>query len=1331
MALLDQLHIQGIRNFPSDKMRVVRFQYPLTLIVGENGCGKTTVIECIKFALTNEYPQGALSGKNFVHDPKIGNKAETHAIVKLQCVCENNDTICVVRSLLLTQKNDKENCTSKDTTISRKNPLTGHQRNLGCLQSESVEEMCNVIGVSKAILNNVIFCHQENSDWPLGEGKKVKEMFDEIFDTTKYNKALDLIKLQRDRLKKELPTIKTGYDAALNYKKESDSKKQLVYNNTQKREQSTKELLSIDEARKPLDQTLTQLNEKMMNINRRNLQYDRKKTERDMVLKISKELESSIIELFMGDKCDLQAKLDLFIVDLDEKRMHLKNQENLKSQYIQEERQISTHINEAQVKLGKLERDEETHRKLSDHLKTNLNNLADALCLSTTSKSQYTQEESEEVIKMSQETIVNHKLDITVLERTYIDKENLDQVKIDSLREKRASLESQIKHSNERIEKNKKELYNVCTQINEVTHSQSTLQVLQTKLNRVNSQIEELAVALNSEQLKTDIEKWKSSRNDLEDNLTCIDAEVNYLQAQNVILNEIKSLKRRKESKFEDIHLLKNKHNDVFLSLFGVIPQENFKTELDKVLSTTSFEISKLQKEFNAKDRDLVTRETHVANEEKKYREYQRNLSELLDRMELVLGSNKPFKDELSNVTKELEDEQEKVSRLSSTEYMFNRYIDKLEENEPRCPLCKRFFEPDYSVPDLVSDLKSKLKNIPGDTSTGKKKIEHLSKQQSNLQGLKPVYEDICKLQGEKIPAIKDELSELRDNVATVKCELKKLKEQLEIPQKKEKICLTLQGDVSLLDQNIKDLKNIQCAIEDHESKLSGSNSRDVNLEQVLDQQKETKNEINTLRSKIEDGQSKLSTHNEKLRSLQQQKNEIHSKQLTLQGGAGMLKSLEDRKHELQAENLKYQTEIEEVSKKIAPIEIQLNLAKNELESLKKDHGSKLKEEREKIQKYSQQLGEVKRIKQEMLNYERLGTLTQLSEIRETLHKLNEKKEQIIAKRETCESDINKINQFISNQSAEKMDLDNNMKLIEKKLELAQLNLDVKSLHRDINDLDIQTLDDEIQQIHIKKEQLGKNKATILGRIQEIDEIIKNTQNDLKKDYLKNADQKFLRYAYRLKLNNIIMSDLSKYHGALENCVVKYHQKKMESINKLIRDYWTRVYQGNDIHFIMIETEMSGNLDKRRTYNTYRVVQRKNGVFQDMRNRCSAGQRVLASLIIRLALAETFSRNCGIFALDEPTTNLDCKNAISLSKALTLLVEEKRNQKNFQLIVITHDEDFIENLTAIDKAYVVRIVRDRNGLSDIQYPENMVSREFEKYDCANFEPNMKKLKNKY
>lgn len=55
----------------------------------------------------------------------------------------------------------------------------------------------------------------------------------------------------------------------------------------------------------------------------------------------------------------------------------------------------------------------------------------------------------------------------------------------------------------------------------------------------------------------------------------------------------------------------------------------------------------------------------------------------------------------------------------------------------------------------------------------------------------------------------------------------------------------------------------------------------------------------------------------------------------------------------------------------------------------------------------------------------------------------------------------------------------------------------------------------------------------------------------------------------------------------------------------------------------------------------------------DMRGRCSAGQKVLACIIIRLALAESFSVNCGIMALDEPTTNLDHDNIQALAASLS------------------------------------------------------------------------------
>lgn len=64
------------------------------------------------------------------------------------------------------------------------------------------------MGVSKPILDYVIFCHQEDLNWPFQDGKKLKERFDEIFDSAKFNKALEsIMKLIKD-LKQRVNILK-------------------------------------------------------------------------------------------------------------------------------------------------------------------------------------------------------------------------------------------------------------------------------------------------------------------------------------------------------------------------------------------------------------------------------------------------------------------------------------------------------------------------------------------------------------------------------------------------------------------------------------------------------------------------------------------------------------------------------------------------------------------------------------------------------------------------------------------------------------------------------------------------------------------------------------------------------------------------------------------------------------------------------------------------------------------------------------------------------------------------------------------------------------------
>lgn len=55
-----------------------------------------------------------------------------------------------------------------------------------------------------------------------------------------------------------------------------------------------------------------------------------------------------------------------------------------------------------------------------------------------------------------------------------------------------------------------------------------------------------------------------------------------------------------------------------------------------------------------------------------------------------------------------------------------------------------------------------------------------------------------------------------------------------------------------------------------------------------------------------------------------------------------------------------------------------------------------------------------------------------------------------------------------------------------------------------------------------------------------------------------------------------------------------------------------------------------------------------------------------------------------LIALDEPTTNLDQDTIRSLAQSLHSIIKTRRAQANFQLIVITHDEEFLKEMKCQD-----------------------------------------------
>lgn len=69
-------------------------------------------------------------------------------------------------------------------------------------------------------------------------------------------------------------------------------------------------------------------------------------------------------------------------------------------------------------------------------------------------------------------------------------------------------------------------------------------------------------------------------------------------------------------------------------------------------------------------------------------------------------------------------------------------------------------------------------------------------------------------------------------------------------------------------------------------------------------------------------------------------------------------------------------------------------------------------------------------------------------------------------------------------------------------------------------------------------------------------------------------------------------------------------------------------------------------------------------------------------------------------ALDEPTNNLDKNNIESLARFLADLIEQRKTDDNFLMIIITHDKEFVKMFNEYTDHYY-QVGKNEQGFSTI------------------------------
>lgn len=383
----------------------------------------------------------------------------------------------------------------------------------------------------------------------------------------------------------------------------------------------------------------------------------------------------------------------------------------------------------------------------------------------------------------------------------------------------------------------------------------------------------------------------------------------------------------------------------------------------------------------------------------------------------------------------------------------------------------------------------------------------------------------------------------------------------------------------------------------------------------------------------------------------------------------------------------------QDVAQQTAELE-RLKAEKTEVVARRDEHNAAYEQQ---SAKYHDDLAALSSSNAKVITLEEKLAAASTNEYESEMERLKEKLEDV--RKQSSETDVQLALLKNHNDSSRKRALDDAIQYQEIILEMDSAKEQIEK-HRELtNGVTPEEIETKLAELDKAIKHKSHQRSTQIGMMESLRRDVVSKRSELQKavgiaasassnghpiNMVEDIETEWQELVVRLETTKLASEDLAVSIDALDNALMKYHATKMNDINHILKELWENTYQGNDIDYVKIamEAEEEGSSTTasgryRKNYN-YRVVMVKGGVDLDMRGRCSAGQRVLACLMIRMALAETFCLKCGILALDEPTSNLDQANVESLAESLRRVIEVRQKQSNFQIIVITHDEEFVK-----------------------------------------------------
>ncbi|GJJ77711.1 DNA repair protein RAD50 [Entomortierella parvispora] len=1295
MSSIEKIMIRGIRSFEADsgEAATITFYSPLTLITGHNGSGKTTIIECLKYATTGDLPPNSKGGA-FVNDPKMSGSPTVKAQVRLRFKNVNHQTMTVTRSLSLTVKKAGVTQKTLENVLAAVDPSTGELVSVSSKCSEIDTDVPNNLGVSRAILDNVIFCHQEESNWPLSEPSLLKKKFDEIFASTKYTNVLDSIKAIR---KEKAVELKVMFNS-LEFLRRNKEKAQKIRESLTSNEESTK---NSQQRIEQLDIDLDRCAEDISRLMTKTREIQQIET---TLSAISHELRST-----QSNIKDLEGKFDLYNEsdsDLNEMLfkhdLSLKTADQEKAKQERTKQRTATTIANLQASVSQNQQSIGQFKALLDN---NKKKQTDRDLLIAELANQYTlgSFNSTPLVNSDVKRFIG-KLEMQVqqkvgeVERIKQESRQKEQEVRSELSDRKAKLDmaSSLKAKNQSA----------------ISSAQSKLRQQQAELSKyksTDSEIESTEIAMaEQESALTALRSSGPGQDSLESQRRAKMADVEAFENDLSRLSEqiaaqaknagsqarLTLLKNKHSQRSERIKALMLEHGDGFQNVLkeAALP-ETVEDSLAPILKSKEAALRSSRESLEKYKRELSSQEIFIENVASQLKKHTKAVEDC-EKQVAVQCDGWSLPELLQSKEETLTELREQVQDLKTMSTMYERFV-AMAEKKHGCPLCSRGFDPTFEA-QFTAKLRRLMEKAENDDEQELVAVEATV---TSLRALKSEWDAVEKLKTSEIPSLKAQLSELEskrtntlDSIESVDLETISLTAELE---ELRELASAAKDIASLCRENGGD----QSAISALETELlvSGSSQSTEAMQ----------TEYNTVKQKVQAARQEV---NKLQQEMAQMTAEVQRKEQvirTLKDKHNKLLNQRERKTQVEEQIVEIEASIQHLTAEMQQHELdgqdvmpEMNRLNELLRQTVAEGQAKERSVQQVVTEMRNNLEKVQMYNKDIERVDSRATMLELSRLEGQTEQYTDEIAQHQQEIQATEKQMQGLQEQLAEFKNLQRNIEDNLRYRRYKKKAEELEAQYAETAAKKDGEAQGTYTRQLTRLSQRQSDLSGERAGLKGELRQLQDQRRTYEDELNVDY-KDVVPKYHENLINCKTTELALEDLEKYAKALQSAIVDYHTMKMEEVNKTIKELWTNTYQGTDIDTIEIRSDQEG-LRANQSYN-YRVVMIQDGRAQDMRGRCSAGQKVLASIIIRLALAESFSVSCGILALDEPTTNLDHANIVQLAHSLKDIVNKHRQQSNFQLIIITHDEEFLKMINLSDYAdYYYKVLKNEEQYSTIR-----------------------------